>query len=81
MMTGGRMILMRGGRIVMLDKFEPEAFLDALSHERITTTFLPPTAIGRLLDTPGVATRDYSSLRHFIFAAAPMAAGSTCCRA
>jgi acyl-CoA synthetase (AMP-forming)/AMP-acid ligase II len=40
----------------------------------VTRLFLPPTAIYSLLADPGVRERDYSSLRHFLYAAAPMSA-------
>jgi acyl-CoA synthetase (AMP-forming)/AMP-acid ligase II len=39
----------------------------------VTRLFLPPTAIYALLAHPGVRDHDFSSLKHFIYAAAPMA--------
>lgn len=62
----------RGGTVVMLTKPDPAALLNALEKHRGTEIFLPPTVIYRLLDTPGVEMRDYSALKYFICAAAPM---------
>lgn len=63
----------RGGQVVILDGPEPTQLLDAIERYRVTELFLPPTVIYRLLNQPGVAQRDFSSLRYFIYAAAPMA--------
>jgi acyl-CoA synthetase (AMP-forming)/AMP-acid ligase II len=63
----------RGGTVVILTKPDPVQVLDTIERERITEFFLPPTVIYRLLDTPGCAGRDYSSLRYFFYGAAPMA--------
>ncbi len=43
-----------------------------MSNSGVTTLFLPPTAIYAMLAHPRVREFDYSSLRHFIYAAAPM---------
>ena len=63
----------RGGTVVVLDTPEPVPLLDAIERHGVTELFLPPTVIYRLLSTPGVRERDYSRLRYFIYAAAPMA--------
>jgi len=62
----------RGGTVVILEKPERVAVLDAIERHQVTELFLPPTVIYRLLDTPGVADRDFSSLRYLMYAAAPM---------
>ncbi|HWA61544.1 MAG TPA: AMP-binding protein [Caulobacteraceae bacterium] len=62
----------QGGTIVLMAQPDLPRFLDLIGEERVTTAFLPPTAIYRLLDLPDVAGRDYSSLRHFLYGAAPM---------
>jgi acyl-CoA synthetase (AMP-forming)/AMP-acid ligase II len=38
----------------------------------VTEFFLPPTVIYRLLDIPGIETQDFSSVRFFLYGAAPM---------
>lgn len=62
----------RAGAVVILPRLEPGPLLDAIEKYRITELYLPPTVIYVLLDLPGVNQRDYSSLRYFIYAAAPM---------
>lgn len=65
-------MLAGGGRVIMMDKLDLELYVDLIERERVTATFLPPTAIYRLLDLPAARGRDYSSLRHLIYGAAPM---------
>ncbi|HCE6396357.1 MULTISPECIES: AMP-binding protein [Pseudomonas aeruginosa group] len=62
----------RGGTVVVLTKPDPEALLDAIERHRVTEFFLPPTVIYRLLEMPGIRQRDFSSLRYFMYGAAPM---------
>jgi len=62
----------QGGTVVVLAKPDPAALLDAIAKHRVTELFLPPTVIYRLLDIPGIAQADFSSLRYFIYGAAPM---------
>ncbi|RIX79599.1 class I adenylate-forming enzyme family protein [Acidovorax cavernicola] len=64
----------RGGTVVVLTKPDPAALLDAIEKHRVTEFFLPPTVIYRLLDMPGIETRDFSSLKYFLCGAAPMSA-------
>jgi acyl-CoA synthetase (AMP-forming)/AMP-acid ligase II len=62
----------RGGTVVILPKGDPGAVLDAVERHRVTELFLAPTVIYRLMETPGVADRDFSSLRFLTCGAAPM---------
>jgi acyl-CoA synthetase (AMP-forming)/AMP-acid ligase II len=62
----------RGGTVVILPKGEPNAVLDAIERHRVTELFLAPTVIYRLMEAPGVADRDLSSLRFLTCGAAPM---------
>lgn len=72
--TIGFPTLAEGGTIVVHDGVKAGAVLDSIERDRVTRLFLPPTAIYSLLADPGVRERDYSSLRHFLYAAAPMSA-------
>ncbi len=72
--TVGFPTLGEGGTIVVHDGVRAPALLDSIERDRVTRLFLPPTAIYSLLADPGVRERDYSSLRHFLYAAAPMSA-------
>jgi acyl-CoA synthetase (AMP-forming)/AMP-acid ligase II len=62
-----------GGAVVVMEKFEPEAYLAAIEAYRITHTQLVPTMFVRMLKLPeAVRTRhDLSSLKVAIHAAAP----------
>lgn len=65
-------IFARGGTVHVIERAEPGQVLAAIERHRITLLFLPPTAIYRLLDHPALAHTDCSSLRHFLYGAAPM---------
>ena len=62
-----------GGALVLMPRFEPEAFLDIIQAERIDTIFMVPTMFIRLMKLPDEVRRRYdmSTLRHIIHAAAP----------
>lgn len=68
-------LLALGATQVFMAKAEPGAILDAIERHRVTHVFMPPTLIYMLLAHPDVRRHDYSSLRYFMYAAAPMAAG------
>ncbi len=59
--------------VVLMARFEPEAFLAAVERHRITTLFMVPTMFVRLLKLPESVRRRYdiSSLRFVMHAAAP----------
>jgi len=58
---------------VLLPGFDPVGVMEAIQRHRVTHLFLPPTAIYSLLAHPDVRKYDYSSLRFFTYASAPMA--------
>ncbi|MBP7779978.1 MAG: AMP-binding protein [Burkholderiaceae bacterium] len=65
----------RGGTVVVLTKPDPGALLNAIEAHGVTEFFLPPTVIYRLLETPGIERRNFSSMRYFMYGAAPMSVG------
>jgi fatty-acyl-CoA synthase len=65
-------VLLRGGTNVILGGFDPDRLLHAIEHDRVTSTLMVPTMLYVLLDTPGLAHTDLSSLRTVIYGAAPM---------
>ncbi len=65
-------VWMRGGTNIVLGGFDPAALLDVIERERVTSTLMVPTMIYVLLDIPGIADRDLSSLRTIAYGAAPM---------
>jgi long-chain acyl-CoA synthetase len=62
-----------GGALVLMPRFEPEAFLALIEQERIHTIFMVPTMFIRLMKLPEAVRKKYdvSSLRHVMHAAAP----------
>ncbi|WP_280469206.1 AMP-binding protein [Nocardia cyriacigeorgica] len=67
-------VLSRGGTNVVHNGVRAAEILQSIEHNRITRIFLPPTAIYSLLDAPELAHTDTSTLRYFIYGAAPMSA-------
>ena len=68
-------VLMRSGTFVLSKGFDAQRFFDLVERHRITVTFLVPTMIYVLLDHPGLAQADLSSLRTVIYGASPMSPG------
>ena len=62
----------QGGTVVVLPKPDPALLLGSIARHRVTEFFLPPTVIYRLLDIPGIEKLDFSSLKYFMYGAAPM---------
>ena len=62
----------RGGTVVVLAKPDPAQLIGAIAKHRVTELFLPPTVIYRLIDIPGIEQQDFSSLKYFLYGAAPM---------
>ncbi len=62
-----------GGTVVIMDSWDPLEFLRAVQSLRVSTTFLTPAHLIRILEVPDdVRSRhDLSSLRHVIHAGAP----------
>lgn len=60
-----------GATIVMQPKFQAEDALDLIERHRVTTTFMAPTLLLRLVDAQERKPRDVSSLRALILGAAP----------
>jgi acyl-CoA synthetase (AMP-forming)/AMP-acid ligase II len=67
-------LLAFGATNVIMPKADPEAIMRTIEREKVTHLFLPPTVIYVMLAHPNVRKYDYSSLRNFIYAAAPMSA-------
>ncbi len=61
-----------GGTNVLAPSADPETILQMIEAHKISVIFLPPTVIYMLLAHPNLKKYDYSSLRYFIYGAAPM---------
>ncbi|MDE2921260.1 MAG: AMP-binding protein [Acidobacteriota bacterium] len=73
--VGGRIALTSmtsGARFVILEKVDLQVILRTIEKERITSFFLPPTAIYSLLDQPNLDDFDLSSLESLSYGSAPM---------
>jgi fatty-acyl-CoA synthase len=62
-----------GGKHVVAADFDPPLVLSAIERERITITNMIPTMLNMLVNTPGVETHDFSSLRAILSGGAPIA--------
>ena len=61
-----------GATHVLSPSADPETLLELIERHRVTLLFLPPTIIYMLLAHPRLKQYDCSSLRYFLFGAAPM---------
>ncbi len=62
-----------GATIVLMYKFDAEAFLENIEREKVNWTFVAPTMLERVLKLPDEIKRSYdlSSMQHILCAAAP----------
>ena len=65
-----------GATTVVMHRFDPATALRLIAEHRVTTTFMAPTLVKRILDLPAAVRgrHDVSSLRALIVAAAPFPA-------
>lgn len=68
-------VTLQAGQHVFMPRFEPVAFLDAVSNEQITHVTVVPTMIGMFINHPHFSSVDMSSLKQVCFGAAPMPDG------
>jgi acyl-CoA synthetase (AMP-forming)/AMP-acid ligase II len=67
-------VMTLGGEIVIMSAPDLGEFLELAQRHRVTHAFLPPTLIYLLLDHPGLAAADLTSLQCLWYGAAPMSA-------
>ena len=65
--------LCRGGTVVLQQSFDPEAWLDTVTRERINYAFAVPTMLYAMLDHASPRQHDLSSLETILYGAAPTA--------
>jgi fatty-acyl-CoA synthase len=65
-------VLLKSGTYAMTQGFSADKFCRLVQQHRITATFLVPTMVYVLLDHPGRAAADLSSLQLIIYGASPM---------
>jgi len=59
--------------LVLLEKFEASAWVDAMERYRAQFAFLVPAMMRRIADVPDLAQRDFSSIRSIAHGGAPCA--------
>ncbi len=64
--------LAAGGRLVLHAEFVPSNVLATIAEARINHAFLAPVMINVLLQTPGVETTDFSSMKTVSYGASPI---------
>jgi acyl-CoA synthetase (AMP-forming)/AMP-acid ligase II len=73
---GGMAMAMHGIALgfpnLLMAQFDPAAMLRWLQSGEITSVFLVPTMINRLLALPGVAGHDYSNLKSIVYGGGPI---------
>lgn len=65
-------VMICGGRVVLLPRFEPGAVARAIGAHGVTITSMVPTMLRMLLDDPASRSCDLTSLRMLLYGAAPM---------
>lgn len=61
-----------GATVVVMDGFSPDSFLDLVSREGVTHTFMVPTQYIGVLNSPALPGADLSSLRYMLSAGSPL---------
>jgi acyl-CoA synthetase (AMP-forming)/AMP-acid ligase II len=65
-------VLFSGGTVVIMPKFDPQAFLGVVQKHKATHTLMVPTQFIVLLEQPNLGQFDLSSMRVWVFGAAPL---------
>ena len=70
---GSVLTIVLGGTLVIMPRFDPEEFLALVDREKVTSSFVVPTIVKRVLALPEEVKRRYdmASLRSLIVGAAP----------
>jgi acyl-CoA synthetase (AMP-forming)/AMP-acid ligase II len=64
--------LWAGRRVVVLPQFDAGDWLGAVAREAVTHAFVVPTMLKKILDHPGFASTDLTSLENLSYGGAPM---------
>jgi acyl-CoA synthetase (AMP-forming)/AMP-acid ligase II len=65
-------VYLRGGENLILDRFDPEDFLETADRTCATATFIVPTMIQMLVDTATATGHRLDSMRHIAYGGAKM---------
>lgn len=64
--------IVRGAKVVILPKFDPKGMLETIEREQVTTLYLVPTMIAKILAQPDLGKYDLSSLKTIRYGASPI---------
>ncbi|HYT40165.1 MAG TPA: long-chain fatty acid--CoA ligase [Acidimicrobiia bacterium] len=64
--------VMKGAAQVLLHGFDPAKFMATVAEEKVSHTWLVPTQVRILLDSPAMETADLSTLKTIVYGGAPM---------
>jgi long-chain acyl-CoA synthetase len=65
-------IYVRGAKNLLLPKFSPFDFFQAVARDRVTVSWMVPTMVAMLADSPERSRFDFGSLSTIMYAGAPM---------
>jgi fatty-acyl-CoA synthase len=65
-------VLLRGGTVHLMQRFEPGEFMATVERDRISMSLLVPTMIYALLDDSALGSRNLGSLELLLYGASPM---------
>lgn len=68
----GSSTMLAGGHTVLMREVNAAVAVELIAKHRVTHTFFVPTVVQSLLDVPGVAQADLSSMQLLMYGAAPM---------
>ncbi len=68
----GALGLLQGCKVVVLREVDPAVILKLIPEHRVNHAFLAPVIINMVLQTPGCAETDFSSLQRIFYGASPI---------
>jgi long-chain acyl-CoA synthetase len=66
------MVLQAGGTIYIVSEFNPDKFLEIISNEKITATFMVPMILDMILNSKNIQNTSFKTLRMLVTGAAPL---------
>ncbi len=64
-------LLAKGGKHVMIKRFDPEKTLELIAKEKVTRAFVIPTMVNAMLTLPHFKSYDLSSMKEILIGGAP----------
>lgn len=64
--------LLDGQRLVVMQRFDANLAVDLIERHRVNSTIMVPTMLKRIVELPGVKSRDFSSVDAILYGGAPI---------